>query len=282
MMPSERFSGMGWAPETWTDRDLLFVVKTLLPERSDPEAVVDLVRQDPSLLESMLEDDRLFQRLVADDEILLRVSPRFFFQVLLLRARRDLAREAYTLERRDLQSVALFDANEVVELLAQPAVCHYLATLLASFSRIHSATIPIRVAAGIWRRYRVNDLDVESLVRYAQVLDEQERFGTYQRIADACLFLSGIYPEFIQARQRYPYSGQPRARFRSSLLHSLEDYEAYGRAFYRLAAGHKQARIRGLDRILGTLSDRFILAEKPLALLAERYLVWRKHHVFGL
>lgn len=266
----------------WSRRDLLFVVETLLPERSDPEHVVALLQDDEPLLEAMLQDDRLFRRLLADEEILLSVSPQFFFKVLLLQARGDLEKETYTVERRHSQRVVLFDAHRVVDLLARPSVCDYLATMLASFTRINSATIVIRVRPGVRRRLRINDLDVDSLVRYAQVLDEEQRFGVYQRIADACLFLTGIFPECIAAHPRYPQSTQPRVRLRSSLLQSLEDYEAYGRAFYHLAAGHRQARPQALDEVLTILSEKFVLAEKPLTFLAERYLSLRKHNVFDL
>jgi hypothetical protein len=123
---------------------------------------------------------------------------------------------------------------------------------------------------------------VDSLVRYAQLLEEEQRFGIYRRIGDACLFLAGIFPEYIKARQRYPQSGLPRLRLRSSLLHSLEDYEAYGRTFYRLATRYSSARAQGLHDVLALLSEHFVLAEKPLAFLAERYLSLRKHHLFEL
>ncbi len=268
--------------QKWSNRDLKFVVETLVPERRDSDHVIGLLQDDKALLEAMLQDDRLFQELMTDDEVLLSVSPHFFFKVLLLRARRDLEQELYTIERRHLQKVVLFDANRVADLLADPTVCDYLASMLASFIRIHSVTIPIRVRPGIWRRLRVNDLDVDSLIGYAQILDEEYRFATYQRIGDACLFLTGLFPEYIDTRQRYPYSQQPRPRLSSSLLHGLEDFEAYGRTFYRMAARHKQARIQGLDQVLETLSEQFILAEKPLAFLAERYLALRKHNLFDL
>ena len=39
-------------------------------------------------------------------------------------------------------------------------------------------------------------------------------------------------------------------------------HEAYGRVFYRLAAEHELARREGLDEVLLTLSEHFILAEK--------------------
>jgi hypothetical protein len=267
--------------QRWSYRDLRFVVHALIPERSDAEHVVDLLKEDKSLLEAMLQDDRLFQELMADEEVFLSVSPQFFFRVLLARAGRDLEQELYTIERRHQQKVVLFDANQVVDLLAQQEVRDYLASMLASFTRINSLTIPIRVRPGIWRRLRVNDLDVDSLIAYAQNIDEDYRFGAYQRIADACLFLTGLFPEHIEATQRYPLSGQPRLRLRSSLLQSLEDYESYGQTFYRLAAGHPEAKLQGLDQVLTTLSQQFILAEKPLAFLAARYLALHKHRLFA-
>ena len=266
---------------TWSHNDLRFVVRTLVPERSDPEHVVDLIQDDEPLLEAMLEDERLFQQLMNSDEGFLSVSPQFYFKVLLLRARRDLEQELYTIERRHQQKVVLFDANQVVDLLARPDVCDYLATMLASFTRINSITIPIRVRPGIWRRLRINDLDIDSLMAYAENLDEAHRFWVYQRIADACLFLTGIFPEHIEASQRYPLSGQPRMRLRSSLIHSLEDFESYGQAFYRLAAEHEVARVQALEEVLITLSRQFILAEKPLAFLSARYLALRKHRLFA-
>ncbi|MGD9317880.1 MAG: hypothetical protein PVG56_13665 [Anaerolineae bacterium] len=264
----------------WSPSDLQFVVKILVPEGDDPEHLVEIIRDDQELLDAMLQDERLFQQLMADDEVLVSASPEFFFQVLLMRARRDMEQELYTIERRHQQKVVLFDASRVVDLMADRTVCDYLAAMLASYTRVNSVTIPIRIRPGIWRRIRVNDLDVDSLIRYAQMLDEDLRFATYQRIGDACLFLTGIFPEYIGARQSYPQSNQPRPRLRGSLVHSLEDYEAYGRTFYRLAARHQRARPHGLDRVLATLSEQFILAEKPLSFLTERYLAMRKHRLF--
>jgi hypothetical protein len=273
---------MGEVLHNWWPGDLRFVVETLVPERGDPEHVIGLLQDDEALLDAMLEDDRLFQELMSNEEIFVSVSPDFFFKVLMLHARRDLEREVFTIERRNQQKVVLFDANRVVDLLANAAMCDYLAEMLASFTRIHSLTIPIRVRPGIWHRIRVNDLDVDSLVRYAQILDEEHRFGIYQRIGDACLFLTGIFPEYIEACQRYPQSRQPRLRLGGSLLQDLEDFESYGRTFYRLAARDQVAQLRGLRELLTTLSEQFILAEKPLAFLAERYLSLHKHRLFEL
>jgi hypothetical protein len=259
----------------WSHEDLAFVVEALVPGKSDPEQVVELLQEDESLLDAMLQDDQLFQQLMDNEQGLVSVSPQFFFKIVLLRARRDLEQELYTIERRHQQRVVLFDANRVVDLIARPEVSDYLAAMLASFTRINSVTIPIRVRRGIWHRLRINDLDVDSLINYAQMLDEEHRFGVYQRIGDACLFLAGIFPEYIEAHQT-------RFRSSSSLLHDLEDFESYGSTFYRLAAEHKDAQIRELEHVLTILSEQFILAEKPLTYLADRYLALRKHHLFEL
>jgi hypothetical protein len=266
----------------WTFKDLAFVIQTLIPERADHAHVAGLLQEDNELLEAMLEDDRLFRSLMDDDEAFVCVSPHLFFRVLLLRALRDLEREVYTIERRNLHKVILFDARQVVELLAQPDVCNYLAGVLASFTRLQSRSIPVRLRDGHWHQIRVNDLDIDSLLRYAQFVDEDRRFPIYQRVADACLFLTGVFPEYIDTRYRYPTGSTPRIRLRATLVHSYEDHENYGRTFYGLAAKHKDARDSNLDRVLARLSDQFVLAEKPLAFITQRYLALRKHGIFEL
>ncbi len=263
-------------------RDLLFMIETLMPGRQDREHTADLIRGDEELLGAMLDDDRLFQRLMGEDDILLRVSPWLFFTVLLRRTWRDLESETFTVEQRHRQKVLLFDTDRVVELLTQEPLREYLATMLASFTRIESVTVPVRVRKGIWRRYRTSDLDVEGMMRYCQALDEPFRFGPYRRIGDVCLFLTGMFPEYIDAQYRYPLSRQIRPRMKGRLCRSREDYEAHGQAFYRMAAEHETARAEGLDDVLTTLSENFILAEKPLAFLANRTLQFAKRRLFEL
>jgi hypothetical protein len=263
-------------------RDLLFLVDTLMPVSHDRERAADLVQGDEGLIEAMLDDDRLFQRLMAGEEILLQVSPWLFFSVLLRRARRDLEQEAFTVERRHRQKVLLFDTDRVIQLLEREPLRDYLAAMLASFTRVESVTVPVRVRKGIWRRYRISDLDVESLMRYCGAVDEEFRFEPYKRIADVCLFLSGMFPDYVEARYRYPLSRQLRPRMKGQICRSLEDHEAHGQAFYRLAAEHARARVEGLDEILTTLSENFILAEKPLAFLTDRYLRFTRHRLFEL
>lgn len=264
-----------------TRRDLLFLVDTMMPG-SDLERAADRARDDDELIEAMLDDDRLFQRLMTDEGVLALVSPWFFFAVLLRRTQRDLQREAFTMEKRDRQKVLLFDTDLVIDLLGQDAVQDYLATMLASFTKVGSLTIPVRRRKGIWRRYRTSDMDVEGLMRYSQSLDEHFHFEPYKRIGDVCLFLTGVFPEHLDAEHRYPMSGQLRPRSRGRVVRSREDYETHGRAFYRLAAEHERAKTEGLDHVLVLLSENFILAEKPLAFLANRYLGFSRNRLFDV
>jgi hypothetical protein len=270
---------MGWR---LTRRDLLFMIETLMPGYEDIEETANLIREDEQLIEAMLDDDRLFQRLMNEEEILLFASPWLFFTVLLRRARRDLEQEAFTVERRQRHKVPVFDTDQVIQLLDQEPLRDYLAVMLASFTRVHSVTVPVRVRKGLWRKIRVSDLDVDSLMRYCQTLDEAFHFEPYKRIADACLFLTGMFPEYIDAQYCYPLSGQLRPRVKSRLCSNLEDYEAYGQAFYRLAAEHETAKVEGLDDVLATLSQDFVLAEKPLTFLADRYLRFARDRLFEL
>ena len=251
-----------------------------MPGYRDKEQAADLLATDDEMIERMLDDERLFQRLIDDESILLYASPWLFFTVLVRRARRDLERERFTVEQRDRQKIVLFDADRVTDLLAQEAVCDYLATMLASFTRVESVTVRRKVRDGVWYRYRTSELDVEGMMRLSQTVDEQFRYKPYKRTADVCLFLTGMFPEHIDARFRYPASRQVRPGARGRLLTSLEDYETHGSAFYRLAAEHKMARVEGLEGVLAALSEHFVLAKKPLAFLANRYLQFARHKLF--
>ena len=49
-----------------------------------------------------------------------------------------------------------------------------------------------------------------------------------------------------------------------------------------MAAEHEVASGEGLADVLITLSGDFILAEKPLAFITNRYLQFSRHTLFGL
>ena len=85
-----------------SDKDLMFVIQTVATQRRDYEHIKEIVEGKPDLLDLMLDDEKLFQRLLREEEVLLQISPRLLFEILLRQARRDLKREAYTVERMGL------------------------------------------------------------------------------------------------------------------------------------------------------------------------------------
>lgn len=261
-----------------SEGDILFLLETVMPEREGKEQAVALVRSDAAFTEALLGHEQVFQRLVGEEEIVLKVSPYLFFSVLLRRARQDLEMEAYTVERRQRQRVAIFDAEQAAGLLARRSVRSYLAGMLASFVRLQSFTRRVRVRKGVWHRQRYNDLDVDSLRAYCSGLEEEDRFQAYRRIADVCLFLAGVFPEYVESQGRSPYGPAPRWATRRT----IEDYEREGCTYYSLAANHRQARADSLDGPLTALAKGFTLAEKPLWMVADRYLKRRKHSIFEL
>ncbi len=263
------------AAPTLTDTDILFLVETVLPQRSDKERLVGSLRGDAKFLESMLDDPALFQRLMADEELFLRVSPTLFFHALLRQARKDMRTQHYTMEVREGQRLPIFDSHQVDDLLADPPLLDYLAQMLASFTRVESFSYSVRVRRGQWRRHHVSELDVDSLIGLSQAVEEGQRFGIYRRIGDLCLFLPGIFPEHVAAEE---------TRSRSNLRYrrGLEDYEFIGRESYRLAAQHQTAHFLRVQGVLSTLAEQFALIEKPLQFVSEHYLSLRKHALFGL
>ncbi len=260
------------------EADLRFLLDIVAPQLS----AADVGEVDDAWLDAVLEEDEVFESLVSPEQALMRVSPWLYFNVLLRRARRDLVQETFTMERRAQQKIVIFDTEQVVELLGESAVRDYLAALLASFTRVASMTVRVNVGKGVWRRYRTSDLDVEGLMRYAEAVEDPFRFEPYKRIGDVCLFLTAMFPEFIDAQHRYPASRQLRPGARGRVLQSREDYERYGQAFYQLAAEHDRAEVGGLDAVLEALSEHFLLAQKPLAFLANRYLWASRHQLFGI
>jgi hypothetical protein len=251
--------------KAFTAEDLRFLVETVGVGHYDPETAPALLREREDLLDVMLEDDRLVQRLLGDDQALVRVSPRFVFSVLLRRVARDLREHPYTLERRPAETIPVFDAPQVRRFIAEPAIWSYLVSMLASFVRSESLTVLVRRGDRFVRR-RFSTSSLEDMMELAALGVEEEVPWIFRRIADIALFQSGIFPESLRgmrARGRVV----PRA-----LPPTLETYEEHGRRFYRLAASRSEAASEG--RVLEALADEFPAARKSLELLSDRYLRW--------
>jgi hypothetical protein len=257
------------------DRDIRFMVATVFPELGDHRELVESARGDERFVEGMLADERLFERVTSADQVLLQITPKLFFSVLLRQARKDVQKASYTMETRARQKIPVFDTGQVVDLLGKQGVCAYLADMLTSFTRVESFAWRVRVREGIWRKHRVSDLDIDGLIKLCEHVDEFYRFSLYRRIGDVSLFLTGMFPEYVQQQGDLPAGVRGRAR-------DLEDYEKDGSRFYQLAAEHEVAAIMELTDVLHTLAEQFALAEKALRFVSEHYLLTRKRTLFGL
>ena len=261
-----------------TDRDLAFIVDHASPGSGRRDGLKRLIVEDGDFRKAMVGDERVFLAVTSDDDILLKLSPQLFFEVLLRRAHSDIGSATHTLERTGRDRVPVFDAREVSTLLSRDNVLVYLADMLASFTRVHSYVVPIRRRRGIRRKVRYSDMDFDSLVGMCASADEESRFAFYKRIADLCLFITGIFPGSAQRASTGYVSGRVRVRTQRG----IEEYEREGVRFYSLAEEHPAAQTLGLTDVFRVLREDFTSARKPLAYIAGQYLHSSGRKLFGV
>jgi hypothetical protein len=240
-----------------SDRDLDFLIEAAASGVGDKANLKQILREDEDFRNSFVSDERVFNKLMADDEIFLKISPTLFFEILLHNAARVLSQTSYTLEKTRRMSIPVFDAQELAELLNDQSILAYLANMLSTFTRIESYTVSFRIRKGFWKKIRFNDMDIISLIRFSEAVDDEFRLGLYKRIADLCLFILGIFPDYAERSYRYPLSGEIRPQLATSVKISPEEYEQKGQQFYKLAAEHQAAVEMDLSDIFWALHENF-------------------------
>ena len=109
-------------------------------------------------------------------------------------------------------------------------------------------------------------------MRLCEDAAETEKFPYYKRIADVCLFMTGVFPDHYEpGRWRQDNMTQSAVQLRRGRL-GLEQYEELGRRFYTLAERHPASAILDLSEVFATLAEHFTSAGKPLSHVTERYL----------
>jgi hypothetical protein len=264
-----------------SDKDLDFLVETTSPGVIDKPKLKQILREDQKLRDTFIGDEKVFRRLMDEEEIFLKISPALFFEILLRRVARDLKEIGYTIEKTGTTKVPVFDTKNVAEFLSKEYLLDYLADMLASFTRIETYAFSIQVGKHIFENIKFNDLDIFSLMALCDEVEDEYRLSFYKRIADICLFILGIFPDYAEYDYRYPFSGQLRPQFRGKVRMGAEDYEKEGRKFYRLAAEHPSARELDLSDVFWTLHEDFPKAKKPLNFIAEHYLRYKRYRFFG-
>lgn len=266
----------------FTDADLDFLVSVVAPDVKDKAKLRQLIQQDEDFRDSFIGDKKTFRQVVADEELFLKISPRLYFEILLRKARKEMEAASHTIEIEGTKKIAVFDTKEVVELISRQPVLLYLAEMLSSFTKIESYSISYRVRKGIWRKIRFNDLDIDSLTRFCESVDEEHRLGFFKRIADICLFMLGVFPGYVQFSYRYPSTGELRPQQVGRVRRNATEYLEEGRKFYKLAAEHPAAGTYGLSEVFWLFHANFHAAQKPLNFIAEHYLHYKKHSMFGI
>jgi hypothetical protein len=246
-----------------SESDLRFLVETVATNRRDYDHITNLIRDKEDLLEPMLEDPQLTERLFRNEEALVRVTPHMLFSVLLRRLRTELEKEAYVLDVDSKgKRIPVFEGPAVAELLSDKQTRDYLAEMLSSFARTKSGIINWK-ERGTWHKRRFSDIDLDDMVELARIIDPEMRPALYKRIADIALFLSGIFPEHAV------HSSRSRETMFSS-KHTLKDYEQVGKRFYNVAA--RETDQTQWKPVLGTLAEKFTLARLALYSLSDRYV----------
>ena len=175
-----------------------------------------MILEEQEFRQAIVGDERVFQRVISDEEVMVKISPALYFEILLRKASKELDLATHTVERIGKETIPVFDTSGVTGLLGQSRVLEYLAQMLASFTSIESYVRRVRVRRGIWRRIRYNDMDIDSLVQLCSTADEENRLGYYKRIADVCLFVSSVF-------QEHTYFGKGRGQ---GTLPSARPHEA--------------------------------------------------------
>lgn len=260
-----------------SERDLDFLVDTVSPEVTDKPHLKQIIREDDDFKNTFMGDAKVFRRVMRDDEILLKISPPMFFEILLRKAADDLSRCGYTFEKTRTMSIPVFDTEDLVSLLNRESLLIYLADMLSSFTRVESYAVSIRIRKGVWRKIRFNDFDIHSLISLCDIVDDAYRFSLYKRIGDICLFILGVFPVYAERNYRYAVSGQIRPGSADRRRVSPQDYEKEGQRFYRMAAEHRTSLDMELSDVFWSLHENFRQAKKPLNYIAEHYLPYKSN-----
>ncbi len=257
----------------------------LLARTSGGRVAVDDLRRDPTAIPRLLSDPAVFEavfgtRVTASGQ-LLDVSPFLVFALVVHRSADELSSMNYVLERTaPRQTVPVFDAPQLVDFLSSPARRFLLAELLASFTRVASGRYRVRTGRG-WRWRRFSELDPVRLAGLLEAVSDAERPGIYRRLGDVALFLSGVFPEYVQQHALGPIDasrllrlsgvGSGEERERMVTMPAVELFEHLGARWYRRAYELAPFRTVHLD-VVADVADRFRQARRVLNHITDRYL----------
>lgn len=202
-----------------SDQDLAFLIERFPQPGKNFAEIASVLNALPNTLESLLDSEFVLQALLERKQLLLGVSPFLLFNVLL---RRTLSDHRSRTDRR---------------------VVNYLANLLSLFVRTD-------------RLYRIAPADprvfeyLVDLIEAQASSDKRQQFLIHAHIGNYALFLTGLFPAWIDYRHRFQRRPVDR-----------KFYCDFGRAYYHQAAGNPLAGEFGLDDVFLRLAltfDRYV------------------------
>jgi len=204
------------------ERDLRFVLNVLAASDGDEEALMQLLA-DPATVDSVLDQRELFDAALESVEHL-SITPRFYFYLL--------ARHAFL--RAGVRDAELAD---------------YVSGVLEQFSGFRG------------KAPRAADASyVVDMIRMIEASPENRKFELYLAAGNRLLFLTGVFPGFIERRARR--RGAPALHF----------YETAGRRSYASAARHPTSRAAETELFYESLAEAFPDSRLALNDLAERFI----------
>jgi hypothetical protein len=278
--------------ERLSDRDLEMLARVVGGPGGSPPAAAGL-RSEPAEIERLLALPRVFEALFdGRDDPLVLVSPFMAFAVLLARTPLLLKGLAFVPERVGLRrSVPVFEVEPLRELVADPLRRLFLADLLASYTHVASGALWVKSRRG-WRHRRFSELDPAQFAELILTVPSDQRLVLYRRLGDLSLFLSGVFPDYVETRALAPIAVERLSRaldggWRAAQVPlagqgALAQLESIGRRSYALSWEATVPRDLGYAPVLGYMVEHFRHARMVLNLLTDSYLFQHRQRWFPL
>lgn len=241
-----------------SDKDLLLLIKSFATKRHDYEDIADLIRGDNSIINSMLDSDQVFTRIMHSGGTILNVSPYFLFSLILRKTLREKRNDSKFVEKsidelNNQEPLIPWNKKRIEDLLSDEQVANYIANMLTRFTK----------SSGLFKVEEDDDKSyhyITDMIADSLYCDYIRKFNLYCHIGDYTLFLMGMAPEYIE--QRFKYKKHPDKSY----------YITFGKMFYNMASEHSTAKENDLSDTLWMLSEGFEILAQLLRLMKKEYL----------
>lgn len=204
------------------ERDLQFITSCMTQSEAEADALLKLLT-DPNLVDSILDQPDLMEQ-VLNHPGNLKLSPRLYF---------------YLLTHHALKSAGL----------DSPDLADYIAGILTN-----------QLSSGFQPHTQGSVFYVVDWLQQVEASPEGKRYELYVMAGNHLLFLTGIFPHYIERRAHR--RGAPNLSF----------YESIGQRSFRAAATHPYSRRIQVDRLYHEVADCFSDVRTALNDLSDRLI----------